>query len=85
MYFQAHHLMDVTIGGLCAALMGLLFEFVSTGLVGDVCTMPRQWWEPAAAFGVLVVWAKGVQSEQRSTRRKRSSERTTSTRIDAVL
>lgn len=58
MYFQAHHLMGVTIGGLCAALMGLLFEFVSTGLVGDVCTMPRQWWEPAAAFGVLVVWAK---------------------------
>ena len=43
-------LLDVTIGGLCAALMGLLFEFVSTGLVGDVCTMPRQWWEPAAAL-----------------------------------
>lgn len=58
MYFQAHHLMDVTMGGACALLTGLLFEYATTGFVGDVCTVPRQWWEPAVAFALLVVWAK---------------------------
>lgn len=63
MYFQAHHLLDVTGGACCALLAGLLFELAATGFAGsNVCAAPRSWWEPSVAFLALAAWAKATKS-----------------------
>ena len=74
MYWQAHHLLDVTCGGLislvtCVALdLGLgAFAPVPTtttskgrggGGGGDGCVATTLWWHPFAGLALLVVYAK---------------------------
>ena len=58
MYFLAHHLLDVVCGGLCSAVTCLLCELAMGGISNT------QLWHPAAAFTVLVVFAKTTKSDQ---------------------
>ena len=58
MYFLAHHLLDVTVGGACAAAACLLCEFMVNGISA------AKFWHPVAALAVLVIFAKTTRSDQ---------------------
>lgn len=82
MYWQAHHLLDVTCGALvsfitCVLLDGSLGSFVCKELISDdrrrgvststiSCTATTEWWHPFAALVILCVYAK-VSGTQNAT------------------
>lgn len=57
MYWQAHHALDVTVGGLVSLLTCYLAD-VALGAFGEGGTATMPWWHAFAAQGALIVFAK---------------------------
>ena len=69
MYYQAHHLLDVSCGGIislgtCALTDAALGAFAPAVNGGGKCVATTAWWHPVAALAALIVFAKatGTQS-----------------------